>query len=107
MSVSPSVQDTARQILDVLRQRQLAAAFIPEVEAALGPTDSMETALKAMCEAGLVWILSEPAPDPHLEHFDLRVVALIEDGDQSFAQAAAREIWGGWVRQFLANHRCQ
>jgi hypothetical protein len=98
--------DTADAILQSLRHRPGGAAFVTEIQAAIGSSE-LERPLRQLLDYERVLILNEPAPDPHLEHFDLRVAALIPEGDHVAALQAAREIWDGWVRQFLANHRCQ
>jgi hypothetical protein len=90
----------------VLRRRPTLAAFVTEVQAGVQTSD-LETSLRQLVESDRVLVLTEPAPDPHLEQFDLRVVAIIPEGDRGVALEAARAVWGGWVRQFLANHRCQ
>src|SRR3954453_16284734 len=105
--MSHSINDAAQQVLEALSRREPKAAFVTEIHAALRPPEALEQSLRQLADAGLVILLTEPAPDPHLEHFDLRVAALILDGDRAAALDAARDVWGGWVRQFLANHRCQ
>jgi hypothetical protein len=105
--MSHSINDTAQHALDVLSRREPKAAFVTEIQATLRPPDELEKSLRQLADAELIILLAEPAPDPHLEHFDLRVAALIPDGDRAAALDAAREVWGGWVRQFLASHRCQ
>ena len=97
---------TAGAILDVLSHRPTRAAFVTEVQAGVKSGD-LETSLRQLVDSDRVLVFTEPAPDPHLEHFDLRVAALVPDGDRGAAIEAAREVWGSWVRQFLANHRCQ
>jgi len=97
---------TAEAILDVLRHRPARAAFVTEVRAGVQTSD-LENSLRQLVDSERVLVLTEPAPDPHLEHFDLRVAALVPDGDRGAALESAREVWGSWVRQFLANHRCQ
>jgi hypothetical protein len=96
----------AEAILDLLHHRENRAAFITEVRAGVGSVD-IEALLCQLVDSERILLLTEPAPDPHLEHFDLRVAALIDDGDSGAALEAARAVWNGWVRQFLANHRCQ
>lgn len=107
MPLSQSIYDSAEKVLEVLRDREPAAAFVTEIQASVGSPDIVDATLRSLSEAELVLLTTEPAPDPHLEHFDLRVAAIITDGDRGAALEAAREVWGGWVRQFLANHRCQ
>jgi hypothetical protein len=105
--MSYSINDAAQQVLDALSRREPKAAFVTEIQAALRPSGELEESLRQLADAELLILLAEPAPDPHLAHFDLRVAALILDGDRAAALDAAREVWGGWVRQFLANHRCR
>jgi hypothetical protein len=100
---APSLANT---ILDTLRQHPAGAAIVTEVRAAVKSGD-LETSLRQLVDSDRVLVLTEPAPDPHLEQFDLRVAALVPDGDRGAALEAARDVWGSWVRQFLANHRCQ
>jgi hypothetical protein len=101
-----SCQPPTEAIFELLRHRETGAAFVTEIQAGVGSTD-LDAPLRRLAQSAQIVVLSEPAPDPHLEHFDLRVAALISDGDRAAALQAARDVWGGWVRQFLANHRCQ
>jgi hypothetical protein len=101
---APSI--AADSILDVLRHREARAAFVSEIQAEVGAGD-IEAPLRQLVDSRRILLLTEPAPDPHLESFDLRVAALVDEGDEASALEAARAIWDGWVRQFLANHRCQ
>jgi hypothetical protein len=107
MPIPQSLEDSAEKVLDVLRHRRPAAAFVTEIQASVGSPDIVDASLRSLSEAELVLLMTESAPDPHLEHFDLRVAAMIADGDRDAALGAAREVWGDWVRQFLAHHRCQ
>jgi len=54
-----------------------------------------------------VLVARYPAPDPHLEGLDLRIVALVPQAGESSALEASATLWADWLRQFLANHRCQ
>jgi hypothetical protein len=37
----------------------------------------------------------------------LRIVALVPEGQDASAIEACTTLWADWLRQFLANHRCQ
>ena len=68
----------------------------------------LEDALRALGEQGRVLIAEHAAPDVHLEATDLRVIAAVTpDLDERAALAAAEAYWNGWLRMFLATHRCQ
>src|SRR6266540_4041714 len=108
--------DPAERLLEALRGRRPPAAFVTEVAALVErdsraprlSQDDLEKTLTRLEADGLIITLRQPAPDPHLESFDLRVVALVTDGAAGeAARSAAQDLWAAWVRQFLANHRCQ
>lgn len=110
------VVDLAERVLRTLRGRMPPAAFVTEIAALVArnspaaplPQHEFEAALVRREADGLIMTLRQPAPDPHLESFDLRVVALVPDeATGQDARTAAHDVWAAWVRQFLANHRCQ
>jgi phosphoglycerate dehydrogenase-like enzyme len=107
-----SVNDhVAEQILQTLQQRDPAAAFVTEVAAAIRPAPRLaeiEDALRDLDASGQVLVMQHTAPDIHLESLDLRVVACASlGGDANQVRAAAESVWEGWLRVFLANHRCE
>ena len=56
-------------------------------------------------------VQDHPAPDPHLEAADLRVVSAVDPGEpradaEARALDAGTTVWNAWLREFLANHRC-
>jgi hypothetical protein len=108
--VSPSRDDLP--LVQVLEDAPGGALFVGEFLAqaarqGLGH-DAVLAGLERLKEAGTVDVFSFPAPDPHLESFDLRVVALCADASQAgmTAAEAAHAHWNAWVRGFLGTHRC-
>jgi hypothetical protein len=100
----------AEQILDVLRRRDPPAAFVTEVAASLRPRPSasaVEDALGGLDRSGRVLVMLHAPPDVHLASTDLRVVACVPGADDGDARRAADDFWDGWLRAFLANHRCE
>ena len=94
------------QVLSALGRSHPPALFIGELSAAVRSPE-LEPALAELEAANSVLVFSYPAPDPHLEGLDLRIVALVPESDETTAAEAMATVWSGWLRQFLANHRCQ
>ena len=101
------------QIVQTLEKQRPAALFYSELAAKLNRSGltarDLELAL-AELEAGHKVVSTRyPAPDVHLESMDLRVIALVRDEDSSGTSPAeaSEAVWSDWLRQFLANHRCQ
>ena len=94
------------QVLSTLGGSHPPALFVGELAAKVRSTE-LEPALAELEAASAVLVSRYPAPDPHLEGLDLRVVALIPNGSESSAVEASATVWADWLRQFLANHRCQ
>jgi hypothetical protein len=99
-------------LVQVLEDAPRGALFIGEflAEAAKQGVghDALLARLERLKEAGTVDVFSFPAPDPHLESFDLRVVALCAGSSRPGMSAAeaAHAYWDSWVRGFLGAHRC-
>jgi hypothetical protein len=70
--------------------------------------DAALAGLERLQGVGRAEVFSFPAPDPHLESFDLRVVALCASSSRPNVSAAdaAHAYWNSWVRGFLGAHRC-
>jgi hypothetical protein len=98
-----TVQD---EVLSTLQRNRPTALFVSELAAKVRSAE-LEPALAELQAEHAVMVSSYPAPDPHLEGLDLRIVALVpETGDVGAVEASAT-VWADWLRQFLANHRCQ
>lgn len=106
----------AERVLDLLRGRRPPAALVMELAALVGgplPAASadLDGALTQLDANQAIVLMDHSAPDPHLEGLDLRAVALVPDEapvEQAVeaARRAADAVWGEWLRQFLATHRC-
>jgi len=59
-------------------------------------------ALQRLVERGELIIVTKPAPDVHLADADLRIAARVAPD----AAGAIESAWHGWLRDFLASHRC-
>jgi hypothetical protein len=94
------------QLLSVLGRSHPPALFVSELAAKV-PSPELEPALAELEAAHSVVVSRYPAPDPHLEGLDLRIVALVPEAGDSAAVEASSTLWAGWLRQFLATHRCQ
>ena len=94
------------QVLSTLGRSHPPALFIGELSAKVRSPE-LESALAELEAANSVLVSSYPAPDPHLEGLDLRIVALVPPAGESSAVEASATVWADWLRQFLANHRCQ
>jgi hypothetical protein len=92
-------------IVDVFEQRSAAALFVTEVQYGIVPqrdTAEFSAALARLVERGELIIVAKPAPDVHLKDADLRIAARPAPNVES----AIEITWNGWLRDFLANHRC-
>ena len=103
-----------KTVIDALRNRAKKARFMTELAVVLGrmniEKDQMEEALRGLESEGVVMIRDHFCADPHLDGVDLRIVALVENGEGSDAHMSAiHEIdsaWDKWLAEYLANHRC-
>jgi hypothetical protein len=103
-----------KAVIDALRNRAKQARFMTElgvvlVRANIGK-EQMEWALAELEAEGVVMIRDHFCADPHLDGVDLRIVALVENGEGADAHMSAiHEIdsaWDKWLADYLANHRC-
>ncbi|HEX6512711.1 MAG TPA: hypothetical protein VF157_10455 [Chloroflexota bacterium] len=94
------------QVLSALERSHPPALFISELAAKVRSPE-LEPALAGLEANRSVLVSRFPAPDPHLEDLDLRIVALVPPAGESSALEASATLWSDWLRQFLANHRCQ
>jgi hypothetical protein len=93
-------------VLGALGRSHPPALFVGELAAKVGSPE-LEPALAELEASNAVLVSRYPAPDPHLEGLDLRIVALVPAAGESSAVEASVTLWSDWLRQFLANHRCQ
>jgi len=93
-------------VLGALQRSHPPALFVSELAAKVRSPE-LEPALAELEAAHSVLVSRFPAPDPHLEGLDLRIVALVPDSGDSAAVEASTTLWSDWLRQFLATHRCQ
>jgi hypothetical protein len=101
-------------VIDALRNRAKKARFTTELAATLARADigkeQMEWALAELETEGVVMIRDHFCADPHLDGVDLRIVALVEDGEGADAHMSAiheiDDAWNKWLGEYLANHRC-
>jgi hypothetical protein len=100
------VSDVQERVLSVLGRSHPPALFVTELAARVSSPE-LEPALAELESARSVVVSRFPAPDPHLEDLDLRIVALIPESGDAAAVEASASLWADWLRQFLANHRCQ
>jgi hypothetical protein len=92
-------------IVDVFERRSAAALFVTEVQYGIAPQrDPAEfaAALQRLVDRGEIIIVTKPAPDIHLADADLRIAARVAPD----ADVAIESTWHGWLRDFLASHRC-
>ena len=92
-------------IVDVFERRSVGALFVTEVQYGIAPQrDPAEfaAALQRLVERGELIIVTKPAPDVHLADADLRIAARVAPD----AEGAIESAWHGWLRDFLASHRC-
>lgn len=103
-------------VLTTLAAQEPPALFATELRRRLQASGAdpagLEDALRQLDRDGSVLVTTPPAPDPHLAALDLRIVALVpRDLPPSDAMLAATRatdvVWGRWLREFLASHRCQ
>ncbi|MET0500274.1 MAG: hypothetical protein ABW172_01985 [Candidatus Binatia bacterium] len=103
-----------KAVIDALRHRAKQARFTTELAAGLQRArvgkEEMEQALADLQAEGIVMIRDNFCADPHLDGVDLRIVALVENGEGADAHMSAiHEIdsaWDKWLAEYLANHRC-
>ena len=109
-----NIRDARRAVIDALRNRAKKARFTTELAATLARADigkeQMEQVLAELEAEGVVMIRDHFCADPHLDGVDLRIVALVENGEGADAHMSAiQEIdhaWNQWLGEYLANHRC-
>lgn len=99
-------------VVTILSSGGKKARFMTEVAASLRRVnvskDDLEQVITELATDGAIVVRDNFCADPHLAEVDLRVVALVEGGQEGYA-AALREIdqaWNKWLGEFLANHRC-
>lgn len=95
------------QVLSTLSRQHPPALFYTELAAKVRATPELATALSELESEHAILVTSFQAPDPHLEGIDLRIVALVPEAGDISALEASTTLWADWLRQFLANHRCQ
>jgi len=100
------VSPVQEQVLSTLRRSHPPALFFTELAAKVRSPE-LEPAVADLEEAHSVLVARFTAPDPHLEGVDLRIVALVPESGDGAAVEASTTLWSDWLRQFLANHRCQ
>lgn len=107
--------DVADDVLEFLRRQKRQALFVSELaalfrKANLAGASDLERALARLEADGAVVVRDHYCADPHLEGVDLRVVALVEAGEDEDAHwqaiQAIEETWNEWLALYLANHRC-
>jgi hypothetical protein len=100
------------RVLSVLARSARGARLAAELGAELGcGRPELDASLGRLEADRRVLVQDHPAPDPHLEAADLRVVsAVAPDEPRPDAEARALDagstVWNAWLREFLANHRC-
>jgi hypothetical protein len=100
------MSDIGEPVLATLQRNHPPALFVGELAAKVKSAE-LEPALAELEAANSVLVSRYPAPDPHLEGLDLRIVALVPPAGESSAVEASATLWADWLRQFLSNHRCQ
>ena len=103
-----------KAVIDALRNRAKQARFTTELAATLARAEigkeQIEWALAELEAEGVVMIRDHFCADPHLDGVDLRIVALVENGEGADSHMSAiHEIdsaWDKWLADYLANHRC-
>jgi hypothetical protein len=101
------VNEAGEQVLSTLSRQHPPALFYTELAAKMRGTAELASAVSDLETEHAVMVTSFPVPDPHLEGIDLRIVALVPNGQDASAVEASTTLWTDWLRQFLANHRCQ
>ena len=113
-STAANVSDVRNAVVELLRSRARKARFMTEVFAVLQRakigSEDIERVIAELEAEGLVMMRDHFCADPHLAGVDLRIVALVENGEGADAHASAiHEIdnaWDKWLADYLANHRC-
>jgi hypothetical protein len=106
------VESVDRRLLQVLERSAGSSRLAAELAAELGcGRPELDVSLRRLEADRRVLVQDHPAPDPHLEAADLRVVsAVARDRPRVDAEGRALEsgkvVWNAWLREFLANHRC-
>jgi hypothetical protein len=95
------------QVLNTLSRQHPPALFYTELAAKVSGAQELAGTVAQLEQEHAVLVTSFPVPDPHLEGLDLRIVALVPEGQDASAIEASTTLWADWLRQFLANHRCQ
>ncbi|MBZ3900385.1 hypothetical protein [Streptomyces griseiscabiei] len=99
-------KDVRTHVIGVLESRPHKALFLTELKARLPEVGSAEVArVVAELDNHLLLVTERHFPDAHLTG-DLRIVALIDPGDQDAARRSAEVVWSQWVREILSHHRC-
>jgi hypothetical protein len=100
------------RVLGILGRSARGSRLAAEVGAELRCGRSeLDASLRRLEAEGQVLVQEHPAPDPHLEAADLRVVSTVAPGEpradaEARALDAGATVWNAWLREFLANHRC-
>ena len=86
-------------LLHQLQRLPRGAALAAELPASSDTLTGLE-------RTGAVVVREHTWPDPCLEGADLRVVALVQNGDVSSALDNAEAVWQRWLAEYLNQHRC-
>jgi hypothetical protein len=106
------VEQLDGRVLGILGRSARGARLAAEVGAELRcGRPELDASLRRLEADGQVLVQDHPAPDPHLEAADLRVVSAVTPGEpradaEQRALDAGNTVWNAWLREFLANHRC-
>ncbi|MBO0689214.1 MAG: hypothetical protein J2P40_06560 [Candidatus Dormibacteraeota bacterium] len=104
--------DLDGRVLGLLGRSPRGARLAAEVGAELRcGRPELDASLRRLEAEGQVLVQDHPAPDPHLEEADLRVVSAVAPGEprpdaEARALDAGNTVWNAWLREFLASHRC-
>ncbi len=97
-------------ILERLESGARPARFVAELADSLlwaAPRpDAFEEELAELERGGEIVVRPQYCADPHLEGTDLRLVALVRDGDAETTLRSIDAAWQEWLKGYLANHRC-
>ena len=106
------MDDLDGRVLGLLGRTARGARLAAEVGAELRcGRPELDASLRRLEAGGQVLVQHHPAPDPHLEEADLRVVSTVTPGEprtdaEARALDAGNTVWNAWLREFLASHRC-